>query len=40
MHRFIDPEKSSQNSSSRDNDRVVGEGITKTKPELIGISKL
>ncbi|KAA1073120.1 hypothetical protein PGTUg99_028688 [Puccinia graminis f. sp. tritici] len=37
---FIDPEKSSQNSSSRDNDRVVGEGITKTKPELIGISKL
>jgi len=37
---FIDPKKNSRNSSSRDGDGVVGEGITKTKPELIGISKL
>ncbi|KAH9442791.1 hypothetical protein MJO28_005821 [Puccinia striiformis f. sp. tritici] len=37
---FIDPQKSSQNNSGRDGDRVVGEGITKTKPELIGVPKL
>jgi hypothetical protein len=38
--RFIDPERSSRSNASQAGDGVVGEGITKTKPELIGISKL
>ncbi|PLW54421.1 hypothetical protein PCANC_04803 [Puccinia coronata f. sp. avenae] len=37
---FIDPERSSRSNASQAGDGVVGEAITKTKPELIGISKL